>query len=582
MSTKIQPTFVGYISTTHDALLLFQAVLAGMLPPIARRPHGRERDDLIQSGSVFIFNEQISGIKRWIDGIAWSPSRILGNFLVYRQLKRPFAPGEKKQTSKRGRKIKRPAPYVTSSRHNSISEESALADVYQMNGGRQYGRMMKSKEEDEEEDYEEDEEEDETYSGSRMLDSKTVKAERALVGSLVDSYGFKEHGLIKKTMSIEVHGNNYHLISYYRPDDVRKGRFRGPSETPGLKDLAISDSLIQGQNFRVPLDTNGNPAPASSSTSNHQQLQFLGRQPHHQSQPLHSINPQSQINYRQYMSQQQASYPYMKHPDPHLDFYEMDVGLDDSYYRQQSSSASMQQGAMVTSSSTSSSGLNGANGAGYYSAYRPFGTAGMPFPHMQQSTQSHKVTAPPTLAANGYDYYHHLMMNPSYTTENTQQPQPLAQNQPQSQVQIQSQLPEHPHTPAHHLSQPSSAKVENSPNRPSSTNDYSRSSVLDASIQPTTLTANGDVNTSSTVQSPSLPPVTQHQGYYQTYLQQPDYHGNTADPRNLPENMQNKPSQQQHQRQQRQQQQRQQPQQATRTTTTQGYQYGFSHIGPSW
>jgi hypothetical protein len=37
---------------------------------------------MITSGSVFVFDEDESGIKRWTDGFFWSPSRILGNFLV--------------------------------------------------------------------------------------------------------------------------------------------------------------------------------------------------------------------------------------------------------------------------------------------------------------------------------------------------------------------------------------------------------------------------------------------------------------------------------------------------------------------
>ena len=40
---------------------------------------------MITSGSVFVFDEDESGIKRWTDGFFWSPSRILGNFLLYRE-----------------------------------------------------------------------------------------------------------------------------------------------------------------------------------------------------------------------------------------------------------------------------------------------------------------------------------------------------------------------------------------------------------------------------------------------------------------------------------------------------------------
>ncbi|KAK9368445.1 Gti1/Pac2 family-domain-containing protein [Lipomyces kononenkoae] len=201
----LSATYTGYVSTTHDALILFQACMQGLLHYVSRRPHDRERSELIRSGNIFIFNEGTSGIKRWTDGIAWSPSRILGNFLVYRQLEKPFAPGEKKRAAKRNRRKKR----------NSISSTPPQ------------------------------------HPASGIYDPE---AERALVGSLVDSYGFKEGGLIKKTMSVLINGSPHHLVSYYRPEDVMQGNFSTPSTNPLLRDLAISPELTQRQNFRIPPD----------------------------------------------------------------------------------------------------------------------------------------------------------------------------------------------------------------------------------------------------------------------------------------------------------------------------------------
>lgn len=51
------------------------------MPKVTRRLREEERG-LIRSGQVFVFDEQESGIKRWTDGLLWSPSRILWNFLV--------------------------------------------------------------------------------------------------------------------------------------------------------------------------------------------------------------------------------------------------------------------------------------------------------------------------------------------------------------------------------------------------------------------------------------------------------------------------------------------------------------------
>jgi hypothetical protein len=61
-----------------------------MIPRVTRRLVDRERK-MITSGSVFVFDESESGIKRWTDGLLWSPSRILGNFLVRWKLDRVTA-----------------------------------------------------------------------------------------------------------------------------------------------------------------------------------------------------------------------------------------------------------------------------------------------------------------------------------------------------------------------------------------------------------------------------------------------------------------------------------------------------------
>lgn len=78
------PPWTGWIETTGDALLILEAARRGMIPRVTRRLVDSERR-MITSGSVFVFDEDESGIKRWTDGFFWSPSRILGNFLVRRR-----------------------------------------------------------------------------------------------------------------------------------------------------------------------------------------------------------------------------------------------------------------------------------------------------------------------------------------------------------------------------------------------------------------------------------------------------------------------------------------------------------------
>ncbi|KAK3814874.1 MAG: gluconate transport inducer 1/Pac2, partial [Benniella sp.] len=83
----------GRIEDTLDALIILEACRQGVLPKINRRLLAAERGEtvdlpspsLITPGSVFVFDEEESKICRWTDGRIWSPSRICGNFLVYRE-----------------------------------------------------------------------------------------------------------------------------------------------------------------------------------------------------------------------------------------------------------------------------------------------------------------------------------------------------------------------------------------------------------------------------------------------------------------------------------------------------------------
>ncbi|ORX93836.1 hypothetical protein K493DRAFT_176107, partial [Basidiobolus meristosporus CBS 931.73] len=81
----------GLVESTKDALIIVEACNRGILARMRRRLHEKEKK-LLRSGSVYVFDEKESGIKRWTDGRLWSPSRILGNFLVYRELDKKIAP----------------------------------------------------------------------------------------------------------------------------------------------------------------------------------------------------------------------------------------------------------------------------------------------------------------------------------------------------------------------------------------------------------------------------------------------------------------------------------------------------------
>lgn len=222
-SSPLTPTFCGHIASTQDALLLFEACLSGGLNHVARRPHDRERSSLIKSGNVFIYEEHSSGIKRWTDGVPWSPSRILGNFLVYRELERPFPPGEKKRAMKRSKRSpgisKAPEPYGRLGSSYGVGASPSLNMEY--------------------------------TNGNSALNKET---ERSLIGSLVDSYGFKDEGLVKKTVSVTVGGVSHHLVSYYTVADVVNNKLSTPTKDPRFQHITPRPDLVTKQNFRTPID----------------------------------------------------------------------------------------------------------------------------------------------------------------------------------------------------------------------------------------------------------------------------------------------------------------------------------------
>ncbi|KAE8447362.1 hypothetical protein EG329_010776 [Mollisiaceae sp. DMI_Dod_QoI] len=223
-ASPLSPTFHGHIASTHDALLLFEACLSGALNHVARRPHDRERVSLIKSGNVFIYEEHCSGIKRWTDGVPWSPSRILGNFLVYRELERPFPPGEKKRAMKRSKR----SPGI-----NKPDSFGALGNGI----GNGYTVSAAAS----------------TFDSS-STNSLSKETERSLIGSLVNSYGFKEAGLVKKTVSVTVGGVSHHLVSYYTVADVMNNKFATPSKDPRFQHITPRPDLLTKQNFRTPVD----------------------------------------------------------------------------------------------------------------------------------------------------------------------------------------------------------------------------------------------------------------------------------------------------------------------------------------
>jgi hypothetical protein len=255
-----KPTWQGFLDTTKDAMTVVEAALQGRLGHISRRPHDKERAEMLTSGTVLVYEENASGIKRWTDAVHWSPSRVMNNCLIYRQLTRALKPEEKKSAlnpscgTKRKRK-----------ESNGLARNKA-------------GELIENSE---------DEYENPSFDSSLPGDAEstnkvyanfaqnlTPDQQRRFCGSLIDSYEFKESGLMKKTISVKYQGTHHHVISYYSLEDVVSGKLKRPFQDPKLADVQPRPELLNG--WKVSLeDEESKDMPLVAGYSQHIQPSHL-------------------------------------------------------------------------------------------------------------------------------------------------------------------------------------------------------------------------------------------------------------------------------------------------------------------
>jgi hypothetical protein len=141
-----QPYF-GVVDNTVQALRLVHAVWMGIVPRVLRRLNDKERREQIVSGAVFVFGVEESGMRRWTDGRLWSPSRIDGNFLVYREMNeksgslRKFDRSEESM-NRDGRRAVLSSPGEQQGRLY-CSPGSFVAESITVNGGLKVGGLVK-------------------------------------------------------------------------------------------------------------------------------------------------------------------------------------------------------------------------------------------------------------------------------------------------------------------------------------------------------------------------------------------------------------------------------------------------------
>ncbi|KAJ3082826.1 hypothetical protein HK102_001439, partial [Quaeritorhiza haematococci] len=200
-------TFYGYVESPTDALFILEACRRGILRKVTTRL-GPVQRKLLRSGSIFVFDEKDSGIKRWTDGVHWSPSRVHnGNFLIYRELEK----GEEDPSSDK--------------KHHHHESSSRSPDTSHSKGKEKHSSSTTS-----------------SLGGAKI--PTTIPTEPAFRASLKRSMSLKPKGLIKKSISMSINNRSYHLISYYRKEDIVQGRLPIPSHSSQLQGIKVDPELV--------------------------------------------------------------------------------------------------------------------------------------------------------------------------------------------------------------------------------------------------------------------------------------------------------------------------------------------------
>lgn len=77
-------TYHGLVLNLQDALLILEGIRLDYLPKVQRRLNDFERKCIV-AGSIYAWNENELGMKRWTDGKSWLASKVKGPFLIYQE-----------------------------------------------------------------------------------------------------------------------------------------------------------------------------------------------------------------------------------------------------------------------------------------------------------------------------------------------------------------------------------------------------------------------------------------------------------------------------------------------------------------
>ncbi|KAJ3416910.1 hypothetical protein HDV05_007968 [Chytridiales sp. JEL 0842] len=206
-------TFHGFVETSLDALLLIEGCRRGILKPVTSKPKNAS-EVTIRSGSCFVFEERATGMKRWRDPLRWSPSRVAGPFLLYREI--DTAPGHERPKKKAGLSTSNtvskfsdtPTTLVDSSGADAVTTTTTTTtSEYTPLGPTDPSKVRGL---------------DPTYSASTLKLNTTLKPD----------------GLIKKAMAVTYPDRSkYHVVAYFARREVVEGRLEVPSKSLLLREI---------------------------------------------------------------------------------------------------------------------------------------------------------------------------------------------------------------------------------------------------------------------------------------------------------------------------------------------------------
>ncbi|POS85358.1 hypothetical protein EPUL_006753 [Erysiphe pulchra] len=227
-------TYFGHIRTSADAIKLFEACRLGILQRVRRRLSEKERQS-IKSGSVFVWDEREAGMRRWTDGKNWSPSRVSGSFLTYREM-------DGKRTGQSDVAL--------------LQRQSIIAP------------------------------QDSYHASDEELDEDNH-----------EEYRYKLDGLMKQTFSITTStGRNLHLISYYSRSDPNVMELSQPTLDPLLRHIVPSKAIYPESIFPEAQDSTVNCSEiqsvsySSSHVTESSMPKNIGGLPQHQHSYAHSYS----------------------------------------------------------------------------------------------------------------------------------------------------------------------------------------------------------------------------------------------------------------------------------------------------